>query len=84
MKTFLDAASLSEEARARVHPIIEHGSPEIMFRTFVEERGADLTVIGAFGRGLMFAVLIGGNAQRIVDATPSDVLVVRAPRLGHD
>jgi nucleotide-binding universal stress UspA family protein len=84
MKTFLDGAALSDAARARVHPIIEHGPPEIMFRTFVEERGADLTVIGAFGRGLMFHVLVGGNAQRIVDATPSDVLVVRAPRLGHD
>ena len=83
MKTFLDGASLSEEARARVHPIIEHGPPELMFRTFVEERGADLTVIGAFGRGLMFHVLVGGNARRIVDATPGDVLVVRAPRLGR-
>lgn len=84
MKTFLDAAALSDEARSRVHPIIEHGPPDLTFRTFVEERGADLTVIGAFGRGLMFHVLIGGNAQRIVDATPGDVLVVRAPRLGRD
>ncbi len=84
MEAFLDGAALSDEARSRVHPIIEHGPPEIMFRTFVEERDADLTVIGAFGRGLMFHMLIGGNARRIVDATPSDVLVVRAPRLGRD
>lgn len=83
MKTFLDGAALSDEARLRVHSTIEHGPPAIMFRTFVEERGADLTVIGAYGRGLMFHVLVGGNAHRIVDATPSDVLVVRAPRLAR-
>ncbi len=67
-----------------MHPIIEHDPLEIMFRTVVEERGADLTAIGAFGRGLMFHMLIGGNARRVVDATPSDVLVVRTPRLGRD
>lgn len=83
MKAFLDGAALSDDARSRAHPIIEHGPPAIMFRTFVEERGADLTVIGAYGRGLMFHVLVGGNAHRIVDATPSDVLVVRAPRLAR-
>ena len=30
----------------------------------------------------MFHLLVGGNALRIVNATPSDVLVVRAHRLG--
>lgn len=81
MRTFLEEAGLAPEAKTRVHPIIEYGPPEQMFRNYVEERSADLIVIGAFGRGLMFHLLIGGNAPRIVDATPSDVLVVRAPKL---
>ena len=82
MRRFLSETELPEEARARVQSIIEQGPPELMFRRYVEEKGADLTVIGAYGRGLLFHLMIGGNAPRIVDATPSDVLVVRAPRLG--
>lgn len=81
MQTFLDEAGLSPDVRARVRPVVEHGPPELMFRSYVEERGVDLTVVGAFGRGLMFHLPIGGNAQRIVDATPGDVLVVRAQKL---
>lgn len=83
MKTFLEESKISAADRARVQTIIEHGPPELMFRSYVEERGADLVVIGAYGRGLMFHLLVGGNALRIVNATPSDVLVVRARKLGR-
>lgn len=80
--TFLEETALPEEVRARIHPLIEHGPPEVMIRKYVVEQAADLTVIGAFGRGVMFHLFIGGTARRIVDATPSDVLVVRARREG--
>lgn len=63
----------------RVVTLTEHGPPEIMLRKYVVEKNANLTVIGALGRGLLFHVLVGGNAPRIVDGVPSDVLVVRAP-----
>ncbi len=59
--------------------MIEHGPPEIMIRNYVVERSADLVVIGTLGRGMLFHLLIGGHAPKIVDATPSDILVVRAP-----
>lgn len=80
IETFLDEAELPSAIRARVHPIIEHGPPEAMLRKYIVEQDADLTVIGAFGRGIMFHVFIGGTARRIVDGALSDVLVVRARR----
>ena len=78
IEAFLDESNLAPDVRSRVHTTIEHGPPETMLGAYIVEQGADLTVIGAFGRGLMFHVLVGGTARRIVDAVPSDVLVVRA------
>jgi nucleotide-binding universal stress UspA family protein len=43
------------------------------------EHDSDLTVIGAFRRGLAFHLLVGGTTRRIVQVAPNDVLVVRAP-----
>ena len=80
IKSFLDESNIPEAIRARVHPLIEHGPPEGMLRNYVTERDADLVVIGAYSRSLTFHILIGGTARRIVDAVPSDVLVVRAHR----
>lgn len=80
IKSFADESGLSESARQRVIAMIEHGSPPAMLGKYATERGADLTVIGAFSRSLAFHLFVGGTARRIVDAVPSDVLVVRAPR----
>lgn len=80
IKAFLDESSIPEDIRARIHPMIEHGPPDAMLRKYVIERDADLVVIGAYSRNLAFHLLIGGTARRIVDAVPSDVLVVRAHR----
>lgn len=78
IEAFIDEAKLPENVRAKVRTMIEHGAPEIMLRDYAIEQGADLTVIGAYGRGLLFHVLIGGAAKRIVDSIPSDILVIRA------
>jgi nucleotide-binding universal stress UspA family protein len=80
IKSFLDESKLPDDIRARVHTLIEHGPPESMLRKYVTEREADLAVVGAYSRSLAFHLLIGGTARRIVDAVPSDVLVVRAHR----
>ncbi|RYZ13744.1 MAG: universal stress protein [Alphaproteobacteria bacterium] len=80
IKSFLDDSNLAPEARQHVITMIEHGSPPVMLGKYATERGADLTVIGAFSRSLAFHLFVGGTARRIVDAVPSDVLVVRAPR----
>ena len=78
IEDFLADAGLPETLRQRIQPMVEHGHPEMMLRNYVQEKGADLTVIGALRRGLTFHMLIGGTARRIVQAVPSDILVVRA------
>jgi nucleotide-binding universal stress UspA family protein len=78
MQSFADDAHLPERTRHHLRTYIEHGPPEIMLRRRAIADDADLTVIGALRRGLAFHILIGGNATRIVEAAPGDVLVVRA------
>lgn len=76
----LEKASIPDAARARVTTLIERGAPEAMLSNYVRERGADLTVIGTYERGRLFHVVVGGQGPRIVQAVPSDVLMVRADR----
>lgn len=80
IEEFVRDAVIEEPVRSELRTIIEHGPPDLMLCRFVEEHQADLTVIGAYGRGLLFHLLIGGNAPRIVDWVPSDILLVRARR----
>lgn len=79
IQEFLNTSDIAPGLRERVRTTIEHGPPETMFGRYIEEHDTDLTVIGAFGRGMLFHVLVGGTARRIVDASSSDVLVVRPP-----
>lgn len=81
IEAFIAATDLPDPVRQRIQPLVEHGHPEIMLRNYVLEKDADLTVIGALKRNLAFHMLIGGTARRIVQAVPSDILVVRAPAL---
>ncbi|MCC7265946.1 MAG: universal stress protein [Caulobacteraceae bacterium] len=80
LREFLAAADLSEAQRARIFPLIEHGPPEVMLSSYVMERSADLTVIGAYERSKLFHVVVVGKGPRIVETVPSDVLVIRAER----
>ncbi|WP_332659180.1 universal stress protein [Brevundimonas sp.] len=77
---WLDQADLSDTDRTRIHPLIEHGAPEVMLSAFAREQGADLTVVGAYERSRLFHMAVGGSGPRIVQSAPSDVLVVRADR----
>ncbi len=79
---FVAESAVPERAQARIRTLIEHGPPGLMLRRYVEEQHADLTVIGAYGRGFLFHLLVGGNTPRIIDSVPSDVLLVRAHRPG--
>ncbi len=83
IQSFVKQTEMPDEVRARVVTLIEHGPPEIMMNNYVAEKNADLTVIGTVGRGMLFHLLIGGNAPKIVDSIPSDILVVRSPRDGQ-
>ena len=79
IRVFVQDADIGDEVRARVVTLIEHGPPEIMMHNYVVEKNADLTVIGTVGRNMLFHLLVGGHAPKIVDGVPSDVLVVRFP-----
>lgn len=80
MRAWLAQARLDDEDRGRIIPLIEHGPPEAMLAAYIQERGADLTVIGAYERTRLFHRFVGGGGPRIVHSVPSDVLVVRAAR----
>ena len=82
LAAWLDQADLTDAARARIVPLIEHGHPEVMLAAYVREHGADLTVVGAYERGKLFHTVVQGAGPRIIDAVPSDVLVIRASRPG--
>jgi len=84
LSAFADEASLPEGARARLNILTEHGPPEAMLSAYVVEQGADLTVIGAYERGRLFHTVIVGKGPRIVEAAPSDVLVVRPWQGGQE
>lgn len=79
IEAFAARARLPQDLRRGMQLTVEHGHPEAMLRERALEGGHDLTVIGAFRRGLAFHLLVGGTTGRIVQAAPTDVLVVRAP-----
>lgn len=74
---FVRDADIPANVRPRIVKLIEHGPPEMMIHNYVVDQSADLTVIGTVGRGTLFHLLIGGHAAKIVNGTPSDILVVR-------
>lgn len=80
LRSFLSEADLPEGLHERLFPLTEHGPPEVMLSAYVMEKGADLTVIGAYERNRLFHVVVVGKGPRIVETVPSDVLVVRAER----
>lgn len=82
IQEFVSQAKLTDEVRSSIRTTIEHGPPELMLRRYVEEKHADLTVIGAYGRGRLYQMLVSGNTPRIVDSVPNDILLVRAQRAG--
>lgn len=80
IEEFVREAALEAPVRGRIRTLIEHGPPDLMLCRYVEEQQADLTVIGAYGRGFLFHLLVGGYTPRILDTVPNDILLVRAQR----
>jgi len=84
IEAFAAQARLPADLRRQLRLLVEHGHPESMLRKHALEYDCDLTVIGAFRRGLAFHLLVGGTTRRIVQVVPSDVLVVRASAQAGD
>lgn len=79
MQAFLADTPLPEATLAQLDTRLEHGHAERLLRDAAIAGNADLIVISAFRRGLVFHILVGGTVRRIVPTAPCDVLLVRAP-----
>ena len=77
LRAHVQQADLPPERRASIRTLVAGGPPAATLGRYVEDRDADLTVIGAHARGIVFDLLVG-NSRSIVGAIPGDVLIVRA------
>lgn len=74
------APELAEVARicgvepARVH--LRHGNAAAVIRLLAEELAADLIIIGTVARSGLMGTVVGNTAERVLDDTTSDVLVL--------
>lgn len=78
MAAFVATAKLPEGGHSRVTTRIAFGYPEAMLSDYSLAHDVGLTVVGALTRGLAFRMLVSGNAPRIVQRVPGDILVVRS------
>lgn len=79
LRAHLEEADLSPDERAAVRIHVDAGPPANVLRQHAQDLDADLTVIGAHPRGLLFDAVVG-SSRLIIDTIPGDVLVVRAVR----
>jgi len=79
LRAHLDDADVPPEVRAAIRVRVDAGAPSIVLRDHAHELDADLTVIGAHPRALLFDAVVG-SSRLIIDTIPGDVLVVRAVR----
>lgn len=60
--------------------VVERGDPAMLLPLYAEQFRADLAVVGTHGRSALFDIMLGSVAQRLVEASPVDTLVVRDRR----
>lgn len=79
LQAHLDAAELAPGSSQAIKLRVDVGPPAAVLPKCIAESSADLTVIGAHPRGLIYDTVLG-STRLIVDAIPGDILVVRAVR----
>ncbi len=57
---------------------VPHGRPDDMIVQAAQQKGADLIVMGSHGRTGLERVLLGSTTERVINLTPTAVLVVKA------
>ncbi len=77
-RAFLDRCTLPAN-HGSPKLVAEHGDPARLVRMYARQHDADLITIGTHGHSVVFDVLIGSVARRILESSPVDTLVVRAP-----
>src|SRR3546814_13869783 len=70
IQAFAAQARLPADLDRRMRLLVEHGHPASMLRQHALEYDCDLTVIGAFRRGLAFPLPGGGPTPRTVTGAP--------------
>ncbi len=78
-KFLADTAGLADAGRA-VDIVCEYGPAGPHLREYVQVHGIDLIVVGTEGRSGIAKILLGSTAEKILTASPVDVLVIRRRR----
>jgi nucleotide-binding universal stress UspA family protein len=79
LRDHLDAANIAPAVARAIKLQVDVGPPAAVLPKCIAESSADLTVIGAHPRGLVYDAVLG-STRLIVDAIPGDILMVRAVR----
>jgi nucleotide-binding universal stress UspA family protein len=81
-----EATSIAEAAAAALQragrdasAVVRRGAPAAEIIALVQERQADLVVVGTRGRTALARIVIGSVARDVVYASPTSTLIVRAP-----
>lgn len=64
---------------SRVGLVVERLDPALLLRLYASQFPVDLAVVSSHGRSALFDVLLGHVAQRLVEESPVDTLIVRDP-----
>ncbi len=78
---FLEFAAAHRIPKARCHLV--DTDPVFAIPHLARTLGADLVVMGAVSRSGLKRVFIGNTAERVLDALPCDVLVVKPSRFAR-
>lgn len=79
-EAFLQSVDKPKDRWQYPHVLIEYGAPDRLLRDYVQDKDAELVVLGTHGRSALLEVLLGSVAKQIMDGLPCDALVVREPR----
>jgi universal stress protein E len=71
-------AATAHVPESRVH--VEMGDAAELLSQFIQRDSGDVLVMGAVSRSCIRKALIGYTAERVLDATECDVLIVKPPR----
>lgn len=79
LRALVDGSGIPAARRAAIRIHAETGAPARVLKRCAEDMDADLLVIGAHTRGMVYDAVLG-SSRAIIHGVPGDVLIVRADR----
>lgn len=79
LATLEEIKAIVARSGVRVETGLLHGAPAVALRDFDAVHPPDILVIGAKGLHAAFGMLLGGDAQQIIEHVRKPILVVRTP-----